>query len=783
MNATAPWLPLRGVAMLFWWTLACALAVASVPSARAVGASAAVSEFSSERAMVHVEAIARRPHPPGSDAHREVREYLVAALHAAGLEASAWQAHATATASDESSVGRTRIASVTNVIARRPGRSEHAPALLLVAHYDSTSTSRGAADDGAGVAALLETARALGTEPLRNDVIFLFTDGEESGLFGARAFVDQHPWAHDVGVALNFEARGSSGPVTMFQTSDDNAWLIGQLASAGPTPNASSLTQAIYSRMPNDTDFTELLRGKIRGLNFANSDGFESYHAPTDDPAHLDPGTLQQHGAYALSLARTLGNASLARDAAPKGNAVYFNVGPFFVRYAEGWSIPLALLAFALTIALVIVGVRTGRIRGRAAAVVLAASVGVVLVSALVAQGVWSAAEAFGSDQSMWIAATPVLRNSYLVAFVGIALALALAATRAMSARGVRPEEHAAGTLLLWAMASLAVAVLVPGASYVLVWPLMFASTSWIVALALAHAGRDAKGRLSASAHAVAMLPAAAIFAPLAWQLHVAFGPDGAPMTTAVVAWALVLLAPLRIAWIAHARMSRVSWMVPLGVSTAAIATALLVPPFGTNRPRPDTLRFAVDASADRAYWMTSDRAVDPYTQAPLNGGSDLVLPAFLTGSARASLPLHARLVRMPRVVLPTAVVVDDGRDGEHRVLRVRIEAPAGTELLVLHANGEGLRDVLVDGVAAASRDGAAEVEYIAPGSFELRVVTRLDAKLTLRLVAKRGGFPEDAEQLPGPRPAGWMARSGTLPPWGDLEDSDATVVARGFEL
>lgn len=48
-------------------------------------------------------------------------------------------------------------------------------------------------------------------------------------LLGAKAFVDAHPTAKEVKVALNFEARGNGGPSIMFETSPDNGWLIGAL--------------------------------------------------------------------------------------------------------------------------------------------------------------------------------------------------------------------------------------------------------------------------------------------------------------------------------------------------------------------------------------------------------------------------------------------------------------------------------------------------------------------------------------------------------------------------
>jgi len=55
-----------------------------------------------------------------------------------------------------------------------------------------------------------------------HDVIVLFTDGEESDLLGAAAFVREHPWAKDAAMVLNFEARGTSGRSLMFETGPSN---------------------------------------------------------------------------------------------------------------------------------------------------------------------------------------------------------------------------------------------------------------------------------------------------------------------------------------------------------------------------------------------------------------------------------------------------------------------------------------------------------------------------------------------------------------------------------
>jgi Zn-dependent M28 family amino/carboxypeptidase len=97
-----------------------------------------------------------------------------------------------------------RDATVNNVVARMPGTS-NGKATMLVAHYDSALIILGASNDGEASQQFLETLRALkASDSLKNDVIRLFTDGEEEGLLGSTAFLDENSWIKDVGLLLNF---------------------------------------------------------------------------------------------------------------------------------------------------------------------------------------------------------------------------------------------------------------------------------------------------------------------------------------------------------------------------------------------------------------------------------------------------------------------------------------------------------------------------------------------------------------------------------------------------
>src|SRR5512139_4035881 len=145
---------IQGFLMLLVLVLVAGLSIAQQFPWGVTPANASPDLFSAERAMAHLPTIASEPHPAGSKAQAKVRDYIFSQLSALGLE-----------------VEIQPFASGENVVARLRG-SNSTGAIVILAHYDSTPVGPGAADNGAGVAALLEVLRALVTGPLpRNDVI------------------------------------------------------------------------------------------------------------------------------------------------------------------------------------------------------------------------------------------------------------------------------------------------------------------------------------------------------------------------------------------------------------------------------------------------------------------------------------------------------------------------------------------------------------------------------------------------------------------------------------
>ena len=321
-----------------------------------VPASAPAAVFSAQRAYADLQQIAgREPTPIGSAGSDAIRDHLAAALATAGFDVDVHPGVGSRTFRSTTVAGR-----VHNVVATWPGYDSTGQ-VLLAAHYDTTFGSPGASDDKSSVAAMLETARALASgEPLRNDIVMIFTDGEEAGLLGASSFVAEHSRGAQGGVVLNWEATGNAGPSVLFETSSGNAELIKEFAASAPYPIGDSAMAALYQAGMQNTDFTAFRDAGFVGLNFAFIDGVAWYHNSVDTVAQLDTAGLQHMGSNMLGLTRGLGLRDLA-ELRSEHDAVFFGAFGHLVTYPMWLVWPLAGLAVVIITALAVLARRRGQ--------------------------------------------------------------------------------------------------------------------------------------------------------------------------------------------------------------------------------------------------------------------------------------------------------------------------------------------------------------------------------------------------------------------------------------
>lgn len=617
-----------------------------------------------------------RPHPAGSAANRVVESRIVARLRQLGYEPQVQQGFKCSTRAPGCSMVR-------NVIAVRPGRGT-GDAVMITAHYDSVPGSAAAADDGAGVASLLEIADLLrDRKPLLHDIVFLFADAEESGLRGAMLFADAHPLMARVGLVVNLEARGVSGPSAMFETSANNAALINLLAGAVARPVANSLLYEVYRRMPNDTDYSVYKRKGARGLNFAFTRGASLYHSARDDLVHLDLASVQHQGANAFAVLLRAADTPLAElDAA--GDATYIDLGArVLLAWPAAWNLPLALAALVLVLAL---AARRAPVTLRSGAWAMLALLATLAITPLIG---WLLSWPLGQ----WPDAHP-LDHPYpwpgrVALIAGAVLATFLAAH--WVGRRAGADALASVVWVVQALLAIVLAVVMPGAAFLCLLPL---GAYLLVALAEVVLARGRQGL---------PLAAAAGFLVAAYLGLYTFALSdtvlGFKLSQFLIGPLLLMCLPLLP--IAAAAAARPGAWRAIGsiavVMVVAAAIAARVPAHTAGHPRSVDLVHVEDSGAPPRWQIESFGGA----------GEDVLAAMGFPGEATATerygvLPYLTQVRVAPSLAPPLPVIrideerVQDGRRilrGTVRSLRdtfvLGISLPAATPVLALSIAGQ----------------------------------------------------------------------------------------------
>lgn len=739
-----------------------------------VPASAPPTAFSAERAMQHLQVIAQRPHPIGSPEHDKVRDYIVQQLTGLGVSPQIQQT----TAVSRRGVGIVSTGTVQNIVARLAGTA-NTRAIMVVAHYDSVLAGPGANDDGAAVAAMLETLRALRAgPPLKNDLILLFTDGEEAGLLGSSAFVAEHPWAKDVGVVLNVEARGSGGPSLMFQTSDQNGWLIQEFAQAAPYPVTSSLFYEVYKYLPNDTDFTIFKAAGLDGFNFAYIDGFLRYHTALDDLAHVGERSLQHHGSYILELTRHFGAMDIGNTKQP--DAVYFNVlRSTLVHYPAAWVLPLLVLVVLVFVAVVVLGFRRGQLRVSGLALGFLAFLACLVLVPLAVWLVLFIVLNLHPQYSLIPQRDTYNSRLYVIAFAALATAI-VAALYNLFRRRIRVPDLAIGALLWWLVLAVLTSLFLPGASYLFVWPLLFS----LIGMAVLFAPKNQENVLMRRFIVLLLcaVPGIVMFAPLIFMLFVAMTLSFAvPIMLSVVLFLGLLVPQLALMATPSKRL------LPLAAALVALGFLVagsLTSGFDADHPRPDDVLYGLNADSGQATWASAGPQ-DVWTSQFFSGNAQrAALPTFFPITNQQFIQGQAPVLQLPA---PVATVIDDSTANGVRTLRLRITSPRQAPTVFAYIGPRAdVRSVAVNGkpavVDGANQPGPGEILgllYWALPKEGVELTLELTPAQPVRvlLVDRTDGLPD----IPGtsfkPRPAPLML----APSIGTAEFSDGVLVSKLF--
>lgn len=558
-----------------------------------------LSEFSTERALGKVKAISKQPHYVGSQNHDQVAAYLQKELQKLGLQTSIQEGY---TLTEWGNLVKSK-----NIMARINGTSNNSKALLLLSHYDSAphSYSYGASDAGSGVATILESVRAFlyTKKPHKNDIIILFSDAEELGLNGAALFVTQHNWAKEVGLVLNFEARGTSGPSYMLmETNGGNAGMVKEFAAAETTfPVSNSLMYSIYKMLPNDTDLTVFREQKsIQGYNFAFIDDHYNYHTSQDDISHLNKNTLAHQGTYLMPLLSYFSNANLNTTKSTE-DYVYFTIPFTFVSYPFSWVLPMVIIAFVLFLFLVFIGIGKKILTIQRLARGFIPFLGSLILTGLITFFGWKGLLKLYPQYNDLLNGFTYNGHDYIAAFVLLALAITLFFYHLLSSKKVAVNHYVA-PLFIWLVINGLLAVYLKGAGFLII-PVYFGLFLFGYHIVTQKNNKTLNLILSIPA-LLLLVPFIQMF-PIGLGLKVLFG-------SAILT---VLSFGLLLPTFGHFTKKGLWSFLFLMLSIGFFAKAHYESGYELGKAKSNSLLYLYNADTDKASWATYDVNLDSWTK------------------------------------------------------------------------------------------------------------------------------------------------------------------------
>ena len=632
----------------------------------------ALAEFSTERALNQVEIIAQKPHYVGSTNHELVANYLKLELNRIGLETSVQEGF---TLNDKGLLVKSK-----NILARIKG-TNNTKALLLLSHYDSAphSFSKGASDDASGVATILEGIRAFlySKHPQKNDIIILFSDAEELGLNGAALFVNKHPWAKDVGLVLNFEARGTSGPSYMLmETNKGNEALIKEFTKAKPShPLSNSLMYSIYKMLPNDTDLTVFReQGNIQGFNFAFIDGHFNYHTQQDDVQHLNKTTLAHQGTYIMPLLKYFSNIDLNQTESTADD-VYFNAPFTFISYPFTWVMPMTLIALGLLVIFIFVGKVKRIITFTEIFKGFVPLLGSIIVAGLVTFLGWKLVLEIYPQYSDLLNGFTYNGHAYIGAFVTLSIAICFAFYHHFS-EAKTTMNHFVAPLLLWIIINAFLANSLTGAGFLII-PVYFGILLFGIFVFTQH--------YSLGMNLIFSIPALAIVAPFIVMFPIGLGLKILYGSAVLTVLLFGLLLPIfgafakKGAWIVVFFLTSIGFFIYAGYNSG----------YEYGKAKSNSLLYVYNADNNSAVWTTYDTNLDEWTKSYLGESNQKAvglntLPLTSKYNTTFTYSAIAPVVEVPK---PTIQFLRDSVIGNNRYLKIKISPNRKVNRYDIYAN------------------------------------------------------------------------------------------------
>jgi len=559
------------------------------------------TEFSIKNAQTHLKIISKEPHYTGSKGHLIVQNYIVNELNKMGLSPKV---------ENQVAINKWRSSTNTANITASIKGYETGKSLVLLSHYDSRHhSSLGASDAGSGVVTILEGVRAFlaKNKKPKNDIHIVFTDAEEIGLIGAQAFIDSSPLAKNIGLVINYEARGSGGPSYMLmETNGKNSQLLTEFIKAKPNyPVANSLMYSIYKMLPNDTDLTIFREyGDINGLNFAFIGDHFDYHTEQDSFERLDIETLIHQADYFTTTLNYFAYSDLS-NLNSEVDQVYTNF-PFvtLLHFPFSWILPLLIFSVIIFTFLLFIGIKSDRMSIKSITsgfIPFLSSLATCLVVSIL---LWKLIVFLYPSYNDILHGFTYNGYQYIIAFSFLNFWIVFRIYQSFFLKH-KAVDLLVAPLFFWIILNFLIFIYLKGAAYFIV-PVYFA----LLILGLLIFLKNNKS-LKVILATLLSVPLVYIFAPQLRMFPVGLGLSNLFITGGFIVLMFGLLVP-----VFKSISSNKFYIIAVGsCSFLFFLMASFNSDYNVNNRKPNSIVFINDVDKNESYWATYDNVLDDFTQ------------------------------------------------------------------------------------------------------------------------------------------------------------------------
>lgn len=651
------------------------------------------TEFSVSRALKHVEEISREPHFVNSSNHEIVFKYLENELIKLGLETQVQE--------EDVLTKFNTLVHTKNLIARIEGY-QNSKALLLLSHYDSAphSKSKGASDDGNGLAVILESVRAFlaSNSTHKNDIVIVFSDSEEVGLNGAYAFAKNNPLADDIGLIINFEARGTSGPAMMLaETNEGNSKMIQAFATANPKyPVSNSLMYSIYKMLPNDTDITAFRETKdIQGFNFAYIDNHFNYHTVQDDYEHFSPESLSHQASYLIPMLNHFSNIDI-NTLKSKEDQVYFNIPFGFIHYSTAWNLPLLIICFFTFLGITFIGLAKKLLDFQEIIKGFVPLFITLLFTGFVVFFGWRFMYLVYPKYEDILHGFTYNGHSYILAFMLLTVSICFWLYGKLSSEKMT-INHSVAPIFIWLLVCLFLFLKIEGASYFVI-PVFFSLISLSILIF--------KPKQNKLIHVFLAIPTLFILVPFIQMFPIGLGLKMLFGSAILTVFTFTLLLPV-FGNYPHKNNWRILFLL---LSFVFFIIAHLNSSFEKGKGKPNSLLYVLDTDKNNAHWATYDKALDDWTKVKLgkNPTKATALSAILLESKYNSGFSFAKKTAVKNIAKPNFTFHRDTIIGNIRSLTILIEPNRDVQRIDVFANEKmEIHHLKANGIKKINQEGS----------------------------------------------------------------------------